>query len=512
MADYLAIDWEPHQLSVVEVDGAKSKLKVRNAACFQWPETLNDDSSAAEIGAWLKDQLQAAGLSTRQVVLSVPRQMLVVRQLDVPNVPDEELPDLVRLQAATKSTVSLDQVQIDFVPLPADIDADARHVLMATLPRDRFRRMTGALASAGLQVQSIGVSSLATAELVSRAEEAGAMQPASLTLIISQHAERLELTLTHGRHVVFSHSTQLQGNSLDAESRSVLAEINRALISLQRLMHDAAIARVWMVTDVESDELKAALEQRFNCDVHELDPLASKIVSGSGLELPQGHSAFSGPIGLVFAAIESNVPQIDLLSPRKRPEVQDNRRVKILAGVGLAVILFAGVYSWRSWKMQDLESDIETATSDAEQIAKLNKAKEPVLDSVQELENWGRGDFDWLASMATLNQSLKSVNAEGSSGEVSSDSHQVYVSELHLADATGAALAKVRGTGFARTGTVVDELRRELREQDVSVYPSQTKWDRSDPAYVRQFPLEFDAGQRPETKQRSRSRRTSGRR
>ena len=46
-------------------------------------------------------------------------------------IPDDELPDIVRMQAATKSPTPLDRLRLDFVPLPNR--GEGREVLLATI-------------------------------------------------------------------------------------------------------------------------------------------------------------------------------------------------------------------------------------------------------------------------------------------------------------------------------------------------------------------------------------------
>ena len=512
MADYLAIDWEPHQLSVVELDAGKSRLKVRKAHQFEWPETLGRNATASEIGDWLKSELASAKISTKQVLLCMPREFAVLRQLDLPKVPFDELPDLVRLQAATKSTVSLDQVVLDFVPLPETMDEDAVHVLMATLPKDRLTKITSAMASAGLTVASVGVSSMAAAELVDRIEKHRKLAAVDLSVIIAQHGERVEITMLHDGKVILSQPTQVDGIDAADDARGVVGEINRLVVPLQRMLPNVSVSRAWVFQDEGQEALVEALKNRFSCEVHDIDPLELGFVSGDMSSLSGGHAAFAGPLGLTLSREESVVPQLDFINPRKRVEVQDNTRTKVLAGVGCAVVLLAGGYSWFLGKIGDLEDEIASARSQTQTLNQENLDAEESLDSADSIRKWKQTDFDWLAAIGSVNETMTEVNAESEEGEVTSDSHRVYLSEMHFEGGLLNALGHLRATGFARTGGDVDELKQELRAGELDVYPSQTKWSRKDAAYLREFPLEFDMAPRePETNTRSRRTRSSSR-
>ena len=235
MTQYLALDWESHRLSGIcaNVDGGQ----ILSQSCFQldWPANLAEDDDGTQTGRWLREELDRLGIAVSQVLVCLPREDSVVRQLELPAVPDKELPDIVRLQAATNLT-SLDQFLLDFLPLPTLPEADGRDVLMATIPIELANRIRTATAAAGLELKSIGLSPVATAELVARAEAGRGDDPRQSSLFVALHGERVEISMMRQQCLIFSHSAQLSGTDAADYSRLLLAEINRARSYLEKCL------------------------------------------------------------------------------------------------------------------------------------------------------------------------------------------------------------------------------------------------------------------------------------
>ena len=162
MSDFLAIDLEPHRICGVEASVDRGSVKIRKSFSLNVPESISVDNPQ-ELGEWLKGEVRHKRISASQVCISLPREDVIVRHLETPDVSDDELPELVRYQSAAKSTIPLDQLTLDFLPLPRRPDSSVRDVLVSTVHQDRIKRLRAISNAAGLELQSVGVSSVATA-------------------------------------------------------------------------------------------------------------------------------------------------------------------------------------------------------------------------------------------------------------------------------------------------------------------------------------------------------------
>src|SRR5690606_1861377 len=168
MPHLISIDWEPDNLTGVEASVNDGTARVRRCFNFDIPEGIDLEEEPQRAGQWLTSSLKEAGINGTDALVVLPREAIVVRRLDLPNAPDAELPDLVRFQAATKSSTPLDKLALDYVPIPVEGDATSRQVLMMPVDAARVKSIRQVLASAGLNLLGVGVSPIAVAELVTR--------------------------------------------------------------------------------------------------------------------------------------------------------------------------------------------------------------------------------------------------------------------------------------------------------------------------------------------------------
>ena len=139
MADFLSLHWG-ERIVGVEASVSGGSIRVRTTFSADRPDvegTSSDlESDAAADSTWLSAAMSRAGVSSRQAFVVLSQQDVVTRWLEVPAVPDEELPEIVRWQAGTKSTMSVDQLIVDYLPLPVADEAETRSVLLATVARE----------------------------------------------------------------------------------------------------------------------------------------------------------------------------------------------------------------------------------------------------------------------------------------------------------------------------------------------------------------------------------------
>ena len=230
MSDFIAIDLEPHRICGVEASVERGSVRLRKSFSLEVPESISVDDPQG-LGEWLKGELRRQRTSAGQVCISLPREDVIVRHLEVPDVSDDELPDLVRYQSAAKSSIPLDQLTLDFLPLPQRSDATVRDVLVATVHHDRIKRLRTIASAAGLDLQSVGVSSVSTAAIVALEEQRIDHSAGEVSVAIAQHGDRVEISILVEGHLHFTHSTQAMPGT--GQQAPILAEISRSLVALQ---------------------------------------------------------------------------------------------------------------------------------------------------------------------------------------------------------------------------------------------------------------------------------------
>ena len=487
MADFLALDWEPGRLFAVDAQTQIGGIRVRQAVELVWPEDLDPQTDVVRAGKWLKTALKEAGMSATQVLLSLPREDVVVRQLELPAAPENEMPDMVRLQAATKSTIPLDQLLLDYLPLPLEEDSESNSVLMTTVPTSQITPIKELLGAAGLELMSIGISPVFTAELAVRAQRRMPAAADELSLIITRHNARVEISLMRQGHLLFSHSTQVHGEDTSSNDRAIVAEINRSRLSLQGILGQSEIAHVWVLgSETETTGLCALIRERLECDVQALDPFEAVDTKAKVVAHLEHRSGFSSPVGMLLSHGGGQIPSIDFLDPRRKQIPPDTRKIKIAAAVAAVFLVAVCGFAWQLVHRSNLDALIETAKKkDADLRAVIEKG-EPTLYVSTQIDDWNHRNVNLLDTMTLFNQSFAQLNVDDSSdtGIATRSSHRIYLTNFNF-DTNSPSSQFMMTIGVnSKTPDGVHQLEDDLYARKYDVSPEiKSKSKNQDPVY-----------------------------
>lgn len=439
MADLLALEWEHEHVFGVQAHVAGGRVRIERTFVIPRPSSTVSSSGPLQID-WLRPELVRLGISGGHVLVALPRDEAVVKRVELPEVSDDELPVIVRFQAGAKSSVALDELSLDFIPLPKRSEVPGREVLMATIPRQTIDEVRTVCESAGLTLSLLGLTAAAVAEFVARSEAAvGSGTGASL--VVARHGSRVEISVLRQGCLVFSHSARLNAETAGKDAQPIIAEVSRALVALRGAVADVKIDRAWtVVSTAEHEQLAEALRRRLACDVLPLDPFAPVDCDRSVSDEVADRSLFAGPIGLLLARCDSRVPGIDFLAPRQPPVKKDTRRQRLIfagAGAAVLVLLLAG-YQWM--QISDLNEQIEALQDEQTELDQKLKKGEPVATAEGFVARWEGAGEDWLGELGELARHMPATD-------------RVYLKKITLetrAIGTAASTAKVRLEGYTR--------------------------------------------------------------
>lgn len=473
MTDVIAIDWESHRISGIQADVSRGSARIQK--CFTLPVAKGTLEGEAA-GLWLKGELQRQGTTARQLMVSIPREDVVVRYLELPPCSDDELPAMVRFQSAAKSTIPVDQLALDFLPLPPRASVEGREVLVASLPVERVRRLQKMATEAGLELLSIGVSSVATAELVIQAEQAMISQPGEVTLIVARHADRVEISVLDRGVLAFTHSSQTLA---DEGASAVLGETSRALVALQKRMSDLRVTRCWLIgSDHENVELAQGAQDRFRCQVHRLDPFRAQGVTLSISPVSDAAGAFGGPIGQLISHSTESARRIDFLNPRRPAVKRDHTKIRKMAAAAAAVIVFGSLFAYRSHRVSQLKDETAQLQSQLKDTQNNLNRMAPQVKVAEAVKEWSAGRMNTLNEVNQL-----AVTMDGTDRR--------YLTRLVLSEGTRNELGTISGGGLARERFDVEGLNAELMNRpDVQVNAKEVKRSGKDGEYPYQFELD----------------------
>ena len=489
MPDYLALEWEQDRVDVVVADVSGSRIRVRK--CFTLAKPANVTWWEPEVaGRWLKSELGTRGVKAQRTLVTLPREITVVKRFDFPAVPDDELAQAVRFHIGAKSSAPIDELALDFIPLPRiSPDTPGREVLAATLPTAAVNGIRATCEAAGCELVSLGLTPIAISQLIARADDSAA--PTSVfgaSLVVFRHHSRIEISVLRQGHLVFSHATRLTMDDPKQAQQAIVSEVSRALVALNGLQTGVKIDRAWMLVESEDNEFATeSLRTRLGCDVRSLDPFTLVDCDMPAAELPPDRSEFAGPIGLLLAQAESRVPTLDFVNPRKptvKRNVRRQRATVIAAGVGLLFALTVGGYSWQ---LHRLSNRIEELAKEDRHLDDILKKGEPTLKSVGLVKQWNDATVPWLDEMVAYSNRMPATD-------------RIYLATLRLDPQTGKTAGKIKAEGFSREKVDVMSLSEQLvgGNDKYRTMPHNVRADQKDSMYPWRFESELLIGKASE--------------
>jgi type IV pilus assembly PilM-like protein len=482
MPDYISIDWQGDRISCVEGAATGAGAIVRHCFQIKWPGDIDPAVDPGRAGQWLAEEFSRRGVRARNVLVSLPRQEVMVRTLSVPETAEDQLPNLVRLQAETISASSLDNQVLDFLPMPRPADATSRQVLMATMASQKLDQIRQVVEAAGLLLAHVGISSIATAELVVRSERRDGTDTDGMTLIVAEHEGRLELSFMRDDHLLIMHASQLVSEQGRSGSRAAWAEIRRALGAASRTDARSSVAHAWLIGLGPDASLARMLEEQLSCEILLIDLKVDAQIKYSCPAEAVDEGFYAGALGMLLATDEAVVESIDFLRPRRAPEQIDygRRRIMAIAGCVLAALIVA--YGVTRWRVADLSASIDARRADITRMTEAVEAGQGVLKAASSVADWEKGVVDWLQFMANMNEILPGTD-------------RIFLRDCQFKTLAAASLAQVQATGYATSRRDVEELYQRLAQRKVQVRPHEIGRTDADQDYPFSFRLDVIAPQ-----------------
>lgn len=396
-----------------------------------------------------------------QAAVVFPRQLVTVHRIQLPQVPDTEIPELLRLQATMKLTVPVDSVCMDFTPLPIQPGAATRDVLLVTVPVEQLAVVRRTLNDSGLELTEARVSAYCIAQGL---EHAGLLRSDTETdgvdIVAVMRRDFLELTFLQGRTVLFSHSGSSWASE-DTIERTLRAELSRARMAAAETLGNQKIRRVLLIGAPEiTRQVSDQLTTRFDgAALERIDPVTTLI---SGALPPEQQAADAVTVaGAMISGPQSRIPIVDFITPRKSPEKRDLRRIRILGGLLATVLLFAGVYTYRSNRMAALSKKLAAVESENADMREELEAGARDLEFSGRISNWVDRDLEWLDEFARLRKLMPPTN-------------RMFVDNFSMAAIPQNGVGVIRFEAWAKAESDINELTRSLRDAGYGVKPFDT--------------------------------------
>ncbi|HWL09472.1 MAG TPA: hypothetical protein VNQ76_13775 [Planctomicrobium sp.] len=462
MAGLLALEWLPDRLDALSADG--------HAARLETVDHVDPMISPVQIGESIRVWLRREGINADRVTVVLPRELVVVRRLQLPACPENELPDLVRFQAATKTSVPIEKLVLDYLPVSSSHGEEGQGVITITFDRDRLHRIQTVCAAAGLELEKVTLSALEIGRLIrsSKASDLGMSGP---DLVLHQQETRLELSIFDEGTLVFCHPAQLPQDESGDVLKTLTTELTRSLMSLGQSNPNASVVRCFYVCGNPNPDIISLLQDRYGAGLSVIE--ASSVGKKT---IPIGYESLAG----VFLPGEPSHLKLDLLHPREKYIAPDRRKLYITVATGiiaLAVLAGGSVYYTTQLRLNTEAADLRNEVE--KQTKQLDDGK-PRLQAYNKIALWKASDTAPIPLWAAFREKLPSTD-------------RAYFTEISLTPSSGEILASFSGKGYARNREDIVALNQSLSDQGYQVVaktPILTPTSgKRDPDYPWQFDL-----------------------
>lgn len=458
----LAIDWNSQEIRIVEGKASRGSIKINQAVTIPLPTDL-DPSSAEEWGRFIKGSLKEAGFHSKTAVTCLERRSLVLKTVPLDGVADDEVADVVRLQAMRDLTIPLEDMTLDYLRVAPSTATEEPHALLAAVKTELIDFYRKVFQSAGLTLVGLWPGALARVRIaaISNVLPTPKEESASLhALLVVVEGDTVELSLLHGDHFLMSVSRQIsRGEPNSTRTQRIQQVVHRLYSSLSSQYPGLRVGTVACAGLANpSDALGEAMRAQIGVEPVLFDPLASLVES----PIPgEQRGAFASVVGSLVIASDSAGSRINFLTPKRSVPKQDRRRLVAIALAG--VLLLGGFQTHRYYTARRdlLEAAIKKAKGDEARLKKQLKQFEPVKAQATLVEGWRQQEVVWLN---LLKQFFENVP----------EAKQLFVTQMNLSRSSrsGGSIATVRIEGFADTQATVTALtRRLMAEGSFEVHP-----------------------------------------
>ncbi|MFM8469456.1 MAG: type IV pilus biogenesis protein PilM [Limisphaerales bacterium] len=429
-----------------------------------------DRTDAAVLGAALAKALEQLKVKPGAVVMGLPRAQVVLKTLLLPVIADvSELASVVHLQVGRDLPFRLADAVVDFqvlrqiTPPAPKPDANAKpgaeapaapppklEVLVAAAKREAVEFYQRVASAAGVKLVALGLLPNAGARCV---EACRVVERGQTYALVSLRPDEVSIDIVTDAAVPFSRGAGVK----PAEPNAPEAFVSAATIEVVRSLHShggqgaaGSPAKLFVVgATTHEDALVNALSTRMNTPVALLDTAA--------LDLPRDSRADAAgtvaAMGLTLGYADAGGLPFDFLNPKRPAVPRDTRRIKILAGLAATTALFLIVAGVRAWLIGKRQAVLDGITAEAVAAEKFRPEYRKVIGQASVVNEWVRGERDWLMHYAYL-------------AAVLPRSEEMYLTSFAVSG-PGALRLGVR----AKSGELLAKVEKQLRAAGYDVKP-----------------------------------------
>ena len=385
MVKKLAIDWDESELRLVAAQCSGSNIKVTDARVIPIEDNVLQTLKAA---------LDGQGMENTEALVAIGRGQAELRELQLPPVPEDELPDMVRFQASKSFATAGDNATVDY--LVTSQNETGVEMIAAALGAEELKRLRGVCESGSLVAKRISIRPLSAAALYLLKQERSS---ANDTVLIDLLSDEAEIVVARDGRVIFVRTVRMP-SAEDARGRALAGELKRSLVACGS---SGTLERVvlWGRAAVHSQDVEMLVEAT-DSKVEVLDPFSLVDVDRNTKgNMPEHVGRLAPLVGLLVADETGADRLLDFLNPRKRVEVVESPyRKYLIAAVPVAVAALVAFFIYR--QLGALDGQIEGLKMANNDKQKGVKAADVSIARTELVDKYLDGDVNWLNEIRRL--------------------------------------------------------------------------------------------------------------
>ena len=401
MPKLIAIEWDDQQARVMVARVAGNRVQIDRAL----EVALDGDagSAAGTPAEALAARLSEFKIGKGDAVISVGRSGTELRALEVPRVPEEELPPMVRFQALRQFAAMTDDWKLDFIKQPGFDASEQLRVLAAAISPQLFKQIEDGCAASGLRPTRMLFRPFTLATMFNM------LLPSEATrLCIDPIGDEADLLVLRGDEIDLVRTARLARNDAgEINTAQLVSELRRTLMAYRSQPDSQEITQCVICGGESELPLAEQLQNELKIDATVFDPLKMVEMSDEATaSLGANRRRFAGLVGALLDSADYSDTRIDFLNPRK-PPVEDGNRVRnnlIAALVALIVVSLIGAGWLHNYLLNSRVTNLRI------QVNNLQEGHKRVS---QEIENVKKIDefvetthMNWLDEISYVSQEL----------------------------------------------------------------------------------------------------------
>ena len=467
MPQLLALEWDSREIRLAVASLHGRQVLIDHAWAVPCPEAA--DSLPAAIAARIAEELDARGIGRPEVLVAIGRGSIELRQLQLPAAPEEDLPEMVRFQAAREFNELDERWLLDFVAI--DQSADGRRTVLAmAIAPTTIEGIETVCRLAGLRMRRLLLRSCAAASLAAPAETGSA---AELRLLVDLLPGEAELTALLGNKAVFLRTTRLSAE--EPPAAELATSLRLTIAAVRNQWSERTVASIVLCGEgAQQAELARGIAEELGLRAELFNPFAAVELGPTVRERRPAHPGRFAPL---FGALATELRQqghaIDFLHPRRRPPLPSRRKKWILAGVAAATALVA-YFVYCRVDQALLANEVDRLQQQSKSLeAPADRAKN-LRARVVEVTKWTDGEVVCLDRLLSLSRNFPPAE-------------EAMLGQLTFTAASGGGRIDVKG--WVRAVEVIAALEEVVRARLGRITSKSSREDTS----VRPYSWRFEA-------------------